>query len=422
MTIKEYRKKIEESVKKEWWETKDTTLDLPHLGIQSNFKGIVDAYSFFRDEAAFWKKLDTTNNPTTTNWKNIIIRLEEEFLNLLEFVPSLEHVLNRQYNHNINPLISSLSSNTYFPSNSPELKFLLSEILHFNQNFFKGALIYLSRQDQALNRLQNIDTFKGFLMAYQFDTAENSIASIRTETEQESFQNLRLTIKETIQNSKKEFENLINNSSTTIIDFIENFKSDSESLKSIINTWLDSVQGEVQEFQNSSEEIIKELEITYGEKLKLEKPAQYWEERANKMQTQAWWALTSLIGLVGIACFLLYQILWQAPEEIYASFFAKDKSAAIRWSIIFIALLSFLAFAIRSVAKVMFSSFHLSRDAQERYTLTYFYLSLLKDASLEKDDRKLVLQSLFSRSDTGLLKEDSGPTMPTDHITKVTSK
>ncbi|NJK98518.1 MAG: hypothetical protein HC905_29605 [Bacteroidales bacterium] len=34
-------------------------------------------------------------------------------------------------------------------------------------------------------------------------------------------------------------------------------------------------------------------------------------------------------------------------------------------------------------------------------------------ASLPKDeDRQLIMQSLFSRVDTGLLKEDSSPTMP----------
>ena len=67
----------------------------------------------------------------------------------------------------------------------------------------------------------------------------------------------------------------------------------------------------------------------------------------------------------------------------------------------------------------MFSSFHLARDAEERHTLTFFYLALLKDTEVKDEDRKLILQSLFSRTDTGLLKEDSGPTMPSDTISKV---
>ena len=69
----------------------------------------------------------------------------------------------------------------------------------------------------------------------------------------------------------------------------------------------------------------------------------------------------------------------------------------------------------------MFSSFHLARDSDERHTLTYFYLSLLKDENneLDKEEKQLIMQSLFSRADTGLLKEDSSPTMPNDIIGKL---
>jgi len=70
----------------------------------------------------------------------------------------------------------------------------------------------------------------------------------------------------------------------------------------------------------------------------------------------------------------------------------------------------------------MFSSFHLARDCEERHTLTYFYLSLLKDSKVADSDRQLIMQSLFSRADTGLLKEDSSPTMPNDVVNKFMSK
>lgn len=60
----------------------------------------------------------------------------------------------------------------------------------------------------------------------------------------------------------------------------------------------------------------------------------------------------------------------------------------------------------------MFSNYHLARDAEEREKLTYLYLSMLEKGAIDKEERKIILQSLFSRSDTGLLKEDSSPTMP----------
>ena len=67
----------------------------------------------------------------------------------------------------------------------------------------------------------------------------------------------------------------------------------------------------------------------------------------------------------------------------------------------------------------MFSSFHLARDCEERHALTYFYLSLLKESKVDDSDRQLIMQSLFSRAETGLLKDDSAPTMPNDLATKI---
>lgn len=88
----------------------------------------------------------------------------------------------------------------------------------------------------------------------------------------------------------------------------------------------------------------------------------------------------------------------------------------------YITVISFIAFGLRALFKVMFSSFHLARDCEERHTLTYFYLALLKDSNVDDKDRQLIMQSLFSRADTGLLKDDSSPTMPNDIAGKIFGK
>ena len=60
-----------------------------------------------------------------------------------------------------------------------------------------------------------------------------------------------------------------------------------------------------------------------------------------------------------------------------------------------------------------FSSFHLMRDAEEREQLTHLYLNLRDGKDDDPESRKIILQALFSRSDTGLLAGDHSPTMPT---------
>jgi len=167
---------------------------------------------------------------------------------------------------------------------------------------------------------------------------------------------------------------------------------------------------------------IASLEETYKQKLKLEEPAKYWEERAKKLRKQGWWSLRILVGLVVIICGLLGLILMNPPEIFNKSILSQDISISIKWILIYATLLSFMAYSIRALSKTMFSCFHLARDSEERYTLTYFYLSLLKDAKVADSERQLIMQSLFSRADTGLLKEESSPTMPTDMVNKEMNK
>ena len=92
----------------------------------------------------------------------------------------------------------------------------------------------------------------------------------------------------------------------------------------------------------------------------------------------------------------------------------KFDAAAIRGSLIFVALMSVSGYLIHLFTRIAISSFHLSRDYRERFQLTRVYLALIKDGDVANDEntRQIVLQSIFSRSDTGLLKGDHALTMP----------
>ena len=94
-----------------------------------------------------------------------------------------------------------------------------------------------------------------------------------------------------------------------------------------------------------------------------------------------------MFWVIGLACVLLTIILITSLDYIFNTVFNSNKIAIVRWSIVFVTLLSLIVFAVRALSKYMFSSFHLARDAEERHTLTFFYLSLLKDTEVKDDDR-----------------------------------
>ena len=196
------------------------------------------------------------------------------------------------------------------------------------------------------------------------------------------------------------------------------FKEKYHKLKSELilqfEDWFNSIQNiEWKNWYENKIDTLSRLEKTYESNLKLQKPARYWQIKSNKYFTQGNQAKKILVGLVVFSSLFLGLILVIAPDWIFQNVFKGNQISIVRWSIVFITLISLIVYAIRALTKYMFSSFHLARDAEERHTLTFFYLALSKDTNVNDEDRTLILQSLFSRTDTGLLKEDSSPTMPT---------
>jgi hypothetical protein len=91
---------------------------------------------------------------------------------------------------------------------------------------------------------------------------------------------------------------------------------------------------------------------------------------------------------------------------------------SLKYTLLLFSLISIGAYIIHIFVKLTLSSYHLARDAEERHQLAHFYLSLInrEDNKFDKEDRAVILQALFSRADTGLLKGDHAPTMPNNII------
>jgi hypothetical protein len=327
--------------------------------------------------------------------------------------------LNAQWRNSVVNTIANVE-NKPIPSDSPYSTFLIS-ISKNSPDYFIGAYRHVIKSSQY--NVNDKNFFTGSLMAYEFEMKDQTELVNRRDAEKKSLNQVR-----------NEFSNYLSDSEKQVIDHLENLSNKYDEYVQKIDTlknekdklfqeWFENTKGEHwQKWFDPTIKVISELEETYKQKLKLEEPAMYWHARAKKLSKHGWTAMIVVIALVGLTAWSLGEILWNSPEQIYTSFFSGDKSAAIRWSIVYITLISFIAFCIKSVSKVMFSSFHLARDCEERYTLTYFYLSLLKDAKIDEKDRQLIIQSLFSRAETGLLKDDSSPTMPNDVIGKFMSK
>ncbi|MDF2380635.1 hypothetical protein JMG10_04090 [Nostoc ellipsosporum NOK] len=407
MTLSEFKDLISQSPLKDSYRNIEFQLKLAHLDTTINLKGGINIYDFILRQIDGFNKWD--NLPTEL--KNV----KDRFSSISNSIA--EAVTNSHPLYEIEKSLARLNTNNrnIFLSDSPETEFLMN--IHLNRPLcYKGAFQYLTG---SINSSFDKNQLEGWIMAYEFCNKDSDITD-RRQAEESSLEKIRSDSQKFLQDSQIDFSSFVEktisqyNKQTDIIT-----RSQIEQNTSY-KQWFTGTSTLFSEFEQSAKDNIKELENLYQQKLKLEAPAAYWNNRANKLRKDGhkWLIILSLIIVFGIS--ILIWVLNRIADGTIDRIF--DSSAtAIKWSVVLITMISFIAYGIRVFSKLAFSTFHLVRDAEEREQLTYVYLALQKEKGIDQTERHLIMQSLFSRADSGLLRDEGGPTMPghiVDQITK----
>ncbi len=338
-------------------------------------------FEFVNNEVMYWE-------PCT---EGEIHNIRDYFIAILSSIESLRNSDEIKDIKTIDTIIEKLSINN-FPciySTAGFGQFLYSRyILHPEQA--EAALNYLMKKE--INNLYSEEYLIGFIHTVNWFNLQSS----------DYLDNIQKSLEELKQFYIQSFDAQHSQSNKDIERYKTVFNDFLKESKSLITESDELIQ------LNKKELVV--LEDTYKEKLKLEAPAKYWAELEDDYEKRGilWrrWAIFSSIVLM----ILLTCILYKLPDYfIDSSGFTFD---VIKGTIILTIIVSLGVYLIRLFVKLTTSSYHLARDAKERYQLTYIYLALLKDSELNEGQRNIVFQSLFSRADTGLLKGDSSPTLP----------
>lgn len=214
---------------------------------------------------------------------------------------------------------------------------------------------------------------------------------------------------------KTEIKDLNELNHQTSVSHVESLQESIDQTESLKERLFQSSTEIAKHLKDWNSDHIKNWDLTfaqthgiYTERLRLDGPTQYWTSKADKhgFRGKIFFGLLCLTLVTTAACMLFLFTNW-----------LSDKSTPIALDhveglLLFITGISTVAFLSRILARVAFSEFHLQRDAEERVQLTHLYLALSYETSLEEDARNIILQALFSRAETGLLTNQSGPTMP----------
>lgn len=387
------------------------------------FETLESLSDFFKTEQAFWLKKFAEFSGVRTQpypYLNSASRLQD----IVSAISSWDQQIAGWDQNTFTQKLNELKSNylngisTYWLSS--EHSYIDAWLASYSYSQETGDSFLEATFGKALTNISTYHVLRGYLLAYEFAQQEDSLITSRRKAEKQSFN----SIKDQLIKKKAE-----------LIDDVTTFKDDLVGWRDATSKEVAALQGDQKEHyevaslyrSNNFEsrlstwtQSVSDLETKYKEKLRFDGPATYWKKSAEKLkgQGEGYIAILIAISILFIFCLSQYFLSWLEghPSDL--------KLESLEGVVLFASILSAFAILIRTFSRLAFSSFHLQRDAEEREQLTHLYLSLANETNVDDESRKIVLQALFSRSETGLLANDSGPTMPgvTDVVNLISRK
>lgn len=360
-----------------------------------------------KQNAEFWS---VCNSGIGSTIRNKCVTLRNQLDTLVADIEKTEsnwNVLSLNLQQYINAFNLTRANNITFP------------VISYNTDIAKKAVALFERNPKYTDGLLKFyydvtpvisdkDELFGVLEAYQF---------LHSEFQTEKIEVYEKTVNDVVTNfvaEVDEIQNRYNENTTSIEEHYSNLKSENF-------IWQKDKTKEIDELIKSKNATINELENLYDEKLKLQSPAKYWEDLEKNFKSEGKMWLWIAVGISVVTMIVLGILLYNLPATLDTTIENAGLNT-IRGTLILTIMISIAIYLIRLMVKMSMSAYHLSRDAKERHQLSYFYLALLRDEGIKEEDRMVVLQSLFSRSDTGLIKGDSSPAFPIDSMVAQVAK
>lgn len=262
---------------------------------------------------------------------------------------------------------------------------------------------------KSIESLRSSEHLLGALLAYEFQMQGHSAITQKRQAEESSFEQLRSQLLQRKNQLIEEIAQIQTDHSEWFGQTSTQWSASQQERQSAFESQSQSQQKQFTQLMQEKNQKMAELEHTYQEKLRLQGPAQYWKTRAKTLQTQGRWFAAILALVIAASTGLLSAFFYQwinngkpLPIGLHS----------LQGALLFASIASLIAYAIKTLARLTFSSFHLQRDSEERVELTHLYLALNAEADVDADSRQILYQALFCRSETGLLHKEQGPTMP----------
>ncbi|MCL2372675.1 MAG: DUF6161 domain-containing protein [Defluviitaleaceae bacterium] len=364
----------------------------PHIRIKS----AKQLYEHIEREEAFWTRDVVQNNSAVRQYPAIIKKARDNFVNALEH-EGVQNGMSLLQDAINNIRLCTINSTT-------ELAIIFKKYSTEPESFFEGFRKAVADVPHAQQIMSQDKYLKGFILGLEYKKVISDLYSGMVGNEMTNFKNAANDAADKISEILRQSDDDYENHNQKHIELLEAKKEE-----------YDSLRKEFDEFVSSCHADKEKLEKTYEAHMALAKPAEYWRKMKGsyRISGPCWLAGTVLVAIVAITMLTVIILDLEAIELFNLVEWDLDEwVGGIRTTAFITMLITIFMFIIRFTSKMATSSFHLARDAKERELLSGFYLALIKEGAVQDSERHLIISSLFSRADTGLLKGDSSPEMP----------
>ena len=361
----------------------------------------------------YWSSIyDIAPNNFMSNWK----ALNDKFNSIKKYIFELEELnidnINNQLYYNLSSnresreqdkmvYILSISSPIDKDSEIRKIKSFVSFYIQQSQNNLDEAIrsfIYLSKNNYQIGSyFSSANKYNYYPALYLLRKDFSNIKENISDFEANIVTPITNKLKDISDNSEvqyKEITTFIEDKHNQIQIQYDEKVSEFAEFKKSLDDW-----------QKEKHDKIKALEDTYENKLSLEAPEILWKKRSKEHQMLAkkWtcfliYAVIALIfALVGLVV-VIHSYLNSIQSEL----------PFISESFILISVISFFIYIVRILIKIVMSNHHLATEYKQKAALTRFYQALTKAGTdIEKEERLIIINSLFSKVETGLVKTDT---------------
>ena len=362
----------------------------------------------------YWSSIyNTAPNDFVSAWKTLNIKYDTIKNNISEFeILDINAIKNLFYNN----LTSSYNTTeqgemVYVISiGSPidkdiefrSIRKFVSFYIKHSQSSLDDAIksfIYLSKNNNAIgsyfsNSSQHMFYPAIYLIRKNFSSVKDSTA----ELEKNIVDPLASQLKDISDDSNKQYRE--------ITSFIEEKYNQIQRQFNQKVYEFNEFQKSIENWQKEKQDNIADLEETYKNNLSLEAPQLLWNERAEEHKQKAkYWTVFLIVTVLALisALTVLVNVL-----HSYSLSPIKNKVPFISESFILISVISFFIYIVRILIKIVMSNHHLATEYRQKAALTRFYQALTyAGTDIDKEERLIIINSLFSRVETGLVKTDT---------------